>query len=69
MAHQCLNGFKIIPIIQKSSGKGVPDHVGMNPFSNEGLFRHGFDKAINSLGSKACFFVGTMSGQLVEENR
>jgi hypothetical protein len=41
MSHQCLNGSKVIPVIQKGCGKGVPDHMRTNLFPNESLFRHG----------------------------
>jgi hypothetical protein len=37
MAHQSLDGSKIIPIIQKGRGKGVPNYMRMNPFLDQGL--------------------------------
>ena len=40
MTHQRLDGSKIISIIQKGRGKGVPCHVRMNPFLNQRLLRH-----------------------------
>jgi hypothetical protein len=29
MAHQRLNRFEVIPLIQQRTGKGLPDHMGM----------------------------------------
>jgi hypothetical protein len=40
MAHQSLDGSKIIPIIQKGRGKGMTDNMGMNPLLNQSLFCH-----------------------------
>jgi hypothetical protein len=37
MAHQSLNGFQVVPIIQKRRGKGMPHHVRMNSFLNQNL--------------------------------
>jgi len=31
MAHQGMNGSEVVPFIQKGSGKGMPNHVSMNP--------------------------------------
>ena len=34
VAHQRLNRPEIIPFIQKGSGEGMPDHMGMNPLAD-----------------------------------
>ena len=67
MAHQSLNGSKIIPIIQKGRGKGVPHHVRMNLFLDQRLLRNRLDEAVNSLGSQALFLVGSMLPQCLKE--
>ena len=38
MAHQTLNGSKVIPIVQKGRGEGVPHHVGINPVFDRAFF-------------------------------
>ena len=53
MAHQSLNGSEVIPLIQEGRGKGMPHDMRMNPLLDQGLFRHGFDKAINGFWGKA----------------
>ena len=40
MAHQSLDGSKVIPIIQKGRGKGVTDNMGMNPLLDQRFLRH-----------------------------
>ena len=67
MAHQRLNGFKVIPVIQKGRGEGMPHHMGMNPLLDQGLFCHGFDKAVNSLWGKIPFLIWSMLPQGIEE--
>ncbi len=67
MAHQSLDGSKIIPIIQKGSGKGVPHYMGMNPLLDQGPLCHRLDEAINRLGSQPLFLIGTMLPQRLEE--
>ena len=37
MAHQSLNGSKVIPVIQEGSGEGMPDHMRMNPLADQGI--------------------------------
>jgi len=65
MAHQRLDGFQVISVIQKGGGKGVPNHVGVNSFLDQGLFRHRFDEAIDSLRSKGFPFVKRIKGLLL----
>ena len=45
----------------------MPDHMGVNPLADQGLFRHGLDKTINSLGCEEPFFIGTMLPQGIED--
>ena len=66
MAHQSLDGSKIIPIIQKGRGKGMPHHVRMNPLLDQSLFGQGFDKAIDCLWCKGSLLIGSMLPQGVE---
>ncbi len=66
MAHQSLDRLEVIPVIQEGSSEGVPHHVGVNPLLNEGLARHGFDKAIDRFGGKFPFLVGPMLPQGIE---
>ena len=67
MTHQSLDGSKIIPIIQKGSGKGVPHYMGMNPFLNQGLSCDSLDKAVNGLWGQIPFLIRTMLSQRLEE--
>ena len=66
MAHQSLDGSKIIPIIQKGRGEGVPHDVRMNPLLDQSLFGQGFDKAIDCLCCKGSLLIGSMLPQGVE---
>ena len=59
-------GSEVISLIQQGSGKGMPNHVRMNPFLDQSLFRQRFDEAINSLWGKWFFFIGAMFSQGVE---
>ena len=47
MAHQGLDGPKIVAVVEKGSGKRVPHHMGMNPFLDLRLLYHGLDEAVN----------------------
>jgi hypothetical protein len=47
MAHQSLDGSKIIPIIQKGRGKGVPHYVGMDSLLNQSPLCRRLDEAVN----------------------
>jgi len=53
MAHQGLDRLEINSLAQKGSSECMTDHMRMDPFPNQSLFHHEFDKAIDSLGSKA----------------
>ena len=66
MAHQSLNGSKVVPIIQEGSRKGVPHYVRMNPLLDQSLFGQGFDKAIDCLWCKGSLLIGSMLPQGVE---
>ncbi len=57
MAHQGLDGFKVVPIIQEGRGEGMPHDVGVNPLLNQSLFYHRFDEAVNCFVSEAPFLV------------
>ncbi len=39
----------------RGSGEGMPDHMGMNPLLDQGLFRCRFDEAINGFWGQALF--------------
>ena len=47
MAHQSLDGSKIIPIIQKGRGKGVPHYMGMDSLLNQSPLCRRLDEAVN----------------------
>jgi len=66
MAHQSLDGFEVISVIQKGRSKCVRHHLGVNPSLNQGLARHGFDKAIDRFGGKFPFLIGSMLPQGIE---
>ena len=67
VAHQSLNGFKIVPIVQKGSCKGMPEDMRMDSLSDQSLFRHAFDEAINGLWRQTFFLIGTMFPKCREE--
>ena len=67
MAHQRLDRLEIVSVIQESSGKRVAHHMRVDPLLNQSLLRQRFDEAVNSLGSKVSFVVGTMFSQCPEE--
>jgi len=56
--HQSLDGSKIIPIIQKGGGKGLPHDVGMDSLLNQSLFRRRFDETIDGLRGKRFSLIG-----------
>ena len=47
VAHQNLDGSKVIPVIQKGCPEGMPHYMRVNPLFDQSLFYHGFDKAVN----------------------
>jgi hypothetical protein len=53
MTHESLNGSKVISVIQKGCGKGMPHHMGVNPLLDQGLFYHGLDEAVNRFVCKS----------------
>lgn len=67
MAHQNLDGSKLIPIIQEGGSKWMPDYMRVNPFLNESPFRHGFDKAINRLRRYNSLFIRTLLPQCLKD--
>ena len=67
MSHQGLNRSEVIPIIQKGSGEGMPDHMRMNPLFDQRLCCDGFDEAINGLRSEPPFLIWAMLSQGVED--
>ena len=66
MAQQTLNSSNVISIIQQGGSERMPHHVGMNPFLDQCLFCGRFDQAINSLGCKGPFIIGSMLPQGIE---
>ena len=66
MAHESLNGSEVIPVVQEGISEGVPHHMRVNPLLNQGLARHGFDKAIDRFGGKFPFLIGSMLPQGIE---
>ncbi len=67
MAHQTLNGPKVIPLIQKSSRKGMAHNMGMDPFSDQCISYYRFDKAVNGLRGGSSFFIWAMLPQRFED--
>jgi len=65
--HQCLDRFKVVPVIQESSGKRVPHDMGMNPFLDQCLFYHGLNETVNTFSGQAPFLVRAMLPQRLEE--
>ena len=67
VAHQSLDGFEVVSVIQKGCGKGVSHHMGMDSLKNQGLFSDSLDKAVNGLWGQVPFLIGTMLPQCLEE--
>jgi hypothetical protein len=67
MAHQRLNRPEVVPLIQKGSGKGMPDHMRMNPLFDQSLCCDGLDQAVNRLGCEFPFLVWAMLPQSIED--
>ena len=63
MPHQRLDGFEVVPVVQKGRGKRMPHDVGMDPLRDQCLLYHGFYETVNTFSSQPPFQVGTMPPQ------
>ena len=67
MAHESLNGPKVIPVVQKGRGERMPHDMGMDSLLDQSPLCRRLDEAVNCFTGQASPLVGTVFPQGLEE--